>query len=72
VRSHARRCAGPGAAHRLLRPGAAALRPPLATLAGIAYGLAFRRGGLLAAVWAYFLLNLAHILLFTYPLLLRR
>jgi membrane protease YdiL (CAAX protease family) len=41
----------------------------LATVAGLAYGLAYRYGGLLASVWAHFLLNLAHILLFTYPLL---
>ena len=30
---------------------------------------AYRRGGLLASVWTHFLLNRAHILLFTYPLL---
>ena len=44
----------------------------LATAAGVAYGLAYRHGGLLASVWAHFLLNLAHILLFTYPLLAPR
>jgi membrane protease YdiL (CAAX protease family) len=44
----------------------------LATVAGAAYGLAYRHGGLLAAVCAHFLLNLAHILLFAYPLLAPR
>ena len=44
----------------------------LATAAGVAYGLAYRHGGLLASVWAHFLLNLAHVLLFTYPLLAPR
>ena len=44
----------------------------LATVAGVAYGLAYRHGGLLASVWAHFLLNLAHVLLFTYPLLAPR
>jgi len=37
-----------------------------------AYGLAYRHGSLLAWVWAHFLLNLAHVLLFTYPLLAPR
>jgi uncharacterized protein len=44
----------------------------LATVAGIACGPAYRHGGLLAAVWAHFLLNVAHILLLTYPLLGQR
>jgi membrane protease YdiL (CAAX protease family) len=44
----------------------------LATVAGVAYGLAYRHGSLLAWVWAHFLLNLAHVLLFTYPLLAPR
>jgi uncharacterized protein len=43
----------------------------LASLAGIAYGLAYRYGGLLASVLAHFGLNLFHILFFTYPLLAR-
>jgi uncharacterized protein len=43
-----------------------------ATIAGVAYGLAYRYGGLLASVWAHFGFNLFHILLFTYPLLMRR
>ena len=43
-----------------------------ASVAGVAYGLAYRRGGLLASVWAHFGFNLFHILLFTYPLLMRR
>jgi uncharacterized protein len=41
----------------------------LAALAGIAYGAAYRYGGLLASALAHFGLNLFHILLFTYPLL---
>ncbi len=40
-----------------------------ASVAGVAYGLAYRHGGLLASVWAHFGFNLFHILLFTYPLL---
>jgi len=40
----------------------------LATLAGVGYGLAWRHGGLPAAVLAHFGLNLAHFALFTYPL----
>jgi membrane protease YdiL (CAAX protease family) len=44
----------------------------LATLAGLAYGLAFQYGGLLASMLAHFGLNLCHILLFTYPLLASR
>ncbi|OLS62949.1 CPBP family intramembrane glutamic endopeptidase [Pseudomonas putida] len=41
----------------------------LATLAGAGYGLAWRHGGLPAALLAHFGLNLAHFTLFTYPLL---
>jgi membrane protease YdiL (CAAX protease family) len=43
-----------------------------ASIAGVAYGLAYRHGGLLASVSAHFGFNLFHILLFTYPLLMRR
>jgi hypothetical protein len=43
-----------------------------ASIAGVAYGLAYRHGGLLASVSAHFGFNLFHILLFTYPLLVRR
>lgn len=39
----------------------------LATLAGAGYGLAWRHGGLPAALLAHFGLNLAHFTLFTYP-----
>lgn len=41
----------------------------LASLAGIGYGLAYRHGGLLAAVLCHFLFNLVHFTLFTYPML---
>jgi CAAX protease family protein len=41
----------------------------LASLAGVAYGLAYQHGGLLGSVTAHFGVNLCHILLFTYPLL---
>ncbi|MFD2644923.1 CPBP family intramembrane glutamic endopeptidase [Pseudomonas japonica] len=40
----------------------------LATLAGAGYGLAWRHGGLPAALLAHFGLNLVHFALFTYPL----
>src|SRR5215213_3868329 len=43
-----------------------------ASIAGVAYGLAYRQGGLLASVSAHSGFNLLHILLFTYPLLMRR
>jgi uncharacterized protein len=43
----------------------------LASLAGVAYGLAYRYGGLLASASAHVGLNLFHILFFTYPLLAR-
>lgn len=38
-------------------------------IAGLGYGLAYRFGGLQAAVLAHFGLNLAHFTLFTYPML---
>ncbi len=41
----------------------------LSALAGVGYGLAYRVGGLQAAVLAHFGLNLAHFTLFTYPML---
>lgn len=41
----------------------------LATLAGIGYGLAYRYGGLAAAIATHFGLNLLHFGLFTYPML---
>ncbi len=40
----------------------------LATLAGLGYGWAWRRGGLLAAVAVHASLNLVHFGLFTYPM----
>jgi uncharacterized protein len=39
------------------------------TVSGIGYGLAFRHGGLRAAVLAHLGLNLTHFALFTYPML---
>lgn len=44
----------------------------LASLAGVAYGIAYHHGGLLASMLTHFGLNLCHILLFTYPLLAPR
>jgi uncharacterized protein len=41
----------------------------LATAAGFGYGLAYRYGGLGAAILAHFGLNAAHFLFFTYPML---
>ena len=41
----------------------------VAALAGVGYGLAYREGGLQAAVLAHFALNLVHFTMFTYPLL---
>ncbi|KJZ44920.1 MULTISPECIES: CPBP family intramembrane glutamic endopeptidase [Pseudomonas] len=41
----------------------------LATLAGVGYGLAYRFGGLGAAIASHFGLNLLHFGLFTYPML---
>lgn len=41
----------------------------LAFIAGIGYGFAYHRGGILAAILTHFLFNLLHFLLFTYPML---
>ena len=41
----------------------------IAGLAGVGYGLAYREGGLQAAVLAHFALNLVHFTMFTYPVL---
>jgi membrane protease YdiL (CAAX protease family) len=41
----------------------------LASLAGIGYGLAYRFGGLAAAIATHFVLNVLHFSLFTYPML---
>ncbi|PMZ97977.1 MULTISPECIES: CPBP family intramembrane glutamic endopeptidase [unclassified Pseudomonas] len=41
----------------------------LATLAGVGYGLAYRHGGLAAAVLCHTCVNLAHFALFSYPML---
>ncbi|AKM32274.1 CAAX protease [Pandoraea faecigallinarum] len=41
----------------------------LGSVAGIGYGLAYRFGGLQAAVLAHFGLNVTHFYLFTYPML---
>jgi membrane protease YdiL (CAAX protease family) len=41
----------------------------LAGLAGVGYGLAYRFGGLGAAIATHFGLNLLHFGLFTYPML---
>ncbi|KKX58486.1 CPBP family intramembrane glutamic endopeptidase [Pseudomonas putida] len=41
----------------------------LATLAGAGYGLAYRLGGLAAAIATHFGLNLLHFSLFTYPMM---
>ncbi|ONQ61640.1 CPBP family glutamic-type intramembrane protease, partial [Burkholderia cenocepacia] len=41
----------------------------LGTVAGVGYGLAWRRGGLLAAALAHAGLNVVHFGLFTYPML---
>lgn len=41
----------------------------LGSIAGIGYGLAYRFGGLQAAVLAHFGLNVTHFFLFTYPML---
>ena len=57
-----------GVAHHAAGP----LMVAFAAVAGAAYGLAYRHGGLLASVSAHFGFNLFHILLFTYPLLMRR
>jgi membrane protease YdiL (CAAX protease family) len=41
----------------------------LATLAGIGYGLAYRYGGLLTAVWCHVFVNVVHFTAFSYPML---
>ncbi|OUE37013.1 CAAX protease family protein, partial [Burkholderia territorii] len=41
----------------------------LGTVAGVGYGLAWRRGGLLASALAHAGLNVVHFGLFTYPML---
>jgi membrane protease YdiL (CAAX protease family) len=41
----------------------------LGSIAGVGYGLAYRFGGLQAAVLAHFGLNVTHFFLFTYPML---
>lgn len=51
----------------LVHAGGGARWIALATLAGLAYGWAYRKGGLAAAVLAHFGLNLVHFTLFTYP-----
>ncbi len=40
----------------------------LAGIAGVGYGMAYRHGGLAAAVLAHLGLNAAHYGLFTYPM----
>jgi membrane protease YdiL (CAAX protease family) len=52
--------------------GSGAAMVVLASLAGVAYGVAYQHGGLLASMLTHFGLNLVHILLFTYPLLAPR
>jgi uncharacterized protein len=52
--------------------GAGAIMVVLATLAGVAYGIAYQQGGLLASMIAHVGLNSVHIILFTYPLLANR
>lgn len=44
----------------------------LASMAGVGYGIAFRFGGLQAAVISHLGLNLVHFGLFTYPMLARQ
>lgn len=56
----------------VLHYGAGPIMVLLAALAGVAYGTAYRYGGLLASMIAHFGLNTCHILLFTYPLLAPR
>ncbi|MBX9400111.1 CPBP family intramembrane metalloprotease [Lysobacter sp. BMK333-48F3] len=53
----------------LVHAGGGARWVLLATLAGLAYGWAYRRGGLLGAVLAHFGLNFIHFTAFTYPML---
>jgi membrane protease YdiL (CAAX protease family) len=53
----------------LVHAGAGAQWVLLASLAGVGYGLAYRFGGLGAAIATHFGLNLLHFALFTYPML---
>jgi membrane protease YdiL (CAAX protease family) len=41
----------------------------IAAVAGLGYGMAYQRGGLLAAILAHFALNALHLILFTYPMM---
>lgn len=41
----------------------------VAIIAGLGYGMAYQRGGLLAAILAHFALNALHLVLFTYPMM---
>lgn len=50
--------------------GAGAQWVLLGSIAGLGYGLAYRQGGLLAAVLTHFGLNLLHFALFSYPMLM--
>jgi membrane protease YdiL (CAAX protease family) len=50
-------------------PGGGWLWVVFGAVAGLGYGLAYRFGGLAAAVLAHFALNATHFLLFTYPML---
>ncbi|APR36052.1 CPBP family intramembrane glutamic endopeptidase [Paraburkholderia sp. SOS3] len=50
-------------------PGGGWLWVVFGAVAGLGYGLAYRFGGLRAAVLAHFALNATHFLLFTYPML---
>lgn len=52
--------------------GAGPMMILLASLAGVAYGVAYHHGGLLASMLTHFGLNLCQFLLFTYPLLASR
>lgn len=53
----------------LMHIGSGPLWMLLASLAGVGYGLAYRWGGLLAAICTHFMLNVMHFFLFTYPML---
>jgi membrane protease YdiL (CAAX protease family) len=53
----------------LVHAGAGAQWVLLASLAGVGYGLAYRFGGLGAAIATHFGLNVLHFALFTYPML---
>ncbi|HVI44110.1 MAG TPA: CPBP family intramembrane glutamic endopeptidase [Chitinophaga sp.] len=43
----------------------------LAFIAGLGYGVAYQKGGIMAAIFTHFCFNLFHFLLFTYPMLAR-